>query len=248
MEGKESPLSEGKEFPILEGKELPLLEGKLRKSDPAHPRLSENQALVDHYKTLINYKNNMMKLEALINIETDDEQINTLSKLRQDLLGAINYEEGSIKAIQNNDDFFFSVEVLIPENVDRLCKTYFEADNRWYHAKIESIDADTQEAEVSYIGYKNSYKVHSMFVKLIPKPNVGVLEPGSYCEAIYSGDGHYYPCIVEKVSEEGYHVKFKKYNNRELVTIYHMRECRNSPNDIAGKKRNIEEMTEFKVK
>lgn len=189
----------------------------------------------------------MMKLEALINIETDEEQINTLSKLRQDLLGAINYEETSIKTIQANEDFFFSVEVLLPEHLDRLCKTYFEADNRWYHAKIESVDPDIQEAEVSYIGYKNSYKVHAMFIKLIPKPNIEALEPGSYIEAIYSGDGHYYPCIVEKISEEGLHVKFKKYNNRELVSIYHLRESRSNPGDITGKKRNFEDLTEFKV-
>jgi len=189
----------------------------------------------------------MLKLEALIHIETEDEQINTLHKLRQDLIEAMTYEAGSIKSLQNNEEFFFSVEVLLPEHVDRLCKTYFEADNRWYHAKIESVDSELQEAEVSYIGFKNSYKVHAMFVKLIPKPNIEALEAGSYCEAIYSGDGHYYPCIVEKISEEGYHVKFKKYNNRELLSIYHLRESRSNPNDLTGKKRNFEDLTEFKV-
>ena len=221
-----------------------LPEGK-KKSD--HPRLIDNQVLVDHYKTLINYKNNMLKLEALIRIETDEEQINTLQKLRQDLLEAISYEAGSIKSLQNSEDFFFSVEVLLPEHADRLCKTYFEADNRWYHAKIESIDSELQEAEVSYIGYKNSYKVHSMFIKLIPKPNLENLEPGAYCEAIYSGDGHYYPCLVEKISEEGLHVRFKKYNNKEIVSIYHLRESRSNPTDITGKKRNFDDLTEFKV-
>lgn len=188
-----------------------------------------------------------MKLDALINIETDEEQINNLNKLRQDLLGAINYEESQIKSTQNSEDFYFSTEVLISEHIDRLCKTYFESDNRWYHAKIESIDTDTQEAEVSYIGYKNIYKVHAMLIKLIPKPNIERLEPGNFCEAIFSGDGHYYPCTIEKVTEEGYHVKFKKFNNKEVVSIYHLRESRSGPNDLTGKKRNLEELTEFKV-
>lgn len=188
-----------------------------------------------------------MKLDALIEIESDVEQINTLNKLRQDLLGAINYEETQIKALQNNEEFFFSTQALHNEHVDRLCKTYFQSDNRWYHAKIESIDTDTQEADVSYIGFANTYKVHAMFIKLIPKPNLEGLEPGSYCEAIHPSDGRYYPCIVEKISEEGYRVKFKKMNNREVLSIYHLRESRSNPNDITGKKRNFEDLTEFKV-
>lgn len=187
-----------------------------------------------------------MKLDTLINLETDEDSISNLMKLRQDLLGAIAYEESSIKSLQNHEDFLFSPEVLAAEHVDRLCRTYFYTENKWYNAKIDSVDVDSQEADVSYIGYQNSYKVHAMFIKVIPKPNPENLEPGCYCEAIYKGDGHYYPCIIEKVSEEGYHVRFKKFNNREIVGLYYLRESRNNNNDV-NKKKNFDDLTEFKV-
>ena len=208
----------------------------------------ENSQLVEHYKTLITYKNNLFKLDTLIQLETDEEQVSYYVKLRQDLFGAINYEESSIKSLQNSDNFLFSVEILLPEHVDRLCKTYYSQENRWFNAKIDTVDPDTQEAEVSYIGYQNTYRVHAMLIKLINKPNPESFEPGTYCEAVCSADGHYYPCIIEKVGEEGYHVKFrkfKKYNNREIVSLLHLRESRSNPNE--GKKKAFDDLTEFKV-
>jgi len=71
--------------------------------------------------------------------------------------------------------------------------------------------------------------VHSVFTKLKPQPDPEMFQPGFACEAIYSDDGKYYPCIIEKITPEGkYVVKFKKYNNKEEISLFLLRESRKS--------------------
>ena len=62
---------------------------------------------------------------------------------------------------------------------------------------------------------------------MLPIQNYSLFEEGVYCDAIYAGgDGNFYPCIIEKVDEKGFHVKFKKYNNREVLPMTYLRESR----------------------
>jgi survival-of-motor-neuron-related-splicing factor 30 len=128
-----------------------------------------------------------------------------------------------------------------------LAKVYFEKDNKWYHAEIVAIDTDNQEADIQYIGYKDCIKTSSIFVKLMQKPDVSVFIPGFSCEAIYPDDGKYYPCIIEKILEDQkYIVKFKKYNNKETVSLYFLRECKKNQID-PRKKRNFDNLEELKI-
>ena len=70
--------------------------------------------------------------------------------------------------------------------------------------------------------------------------------PGFSCEAIYNDDGKYYPCIIEKIQEDGkYVVKFKKYNNKETVTIYYLRESKHLQDN--RKKKTFDDLTELKI-
>lgn len=48
---------------------------------------------------------------------------------------------------------------------------------------------------------------------------------------------------IEKVTEEGYHIRFKKNSNREIVPLIYLREAKKQLND--SKKMNFEEMDEF---
>ena len=57
-------------------------------------------------------------------------------------------------------------------------------------------------------------------------------------------DGRYYPCTIEKITEEGYQVKFKKYNNRETISIYYLRESKKL--DLGNKKKMFEDLEDFK--
>lgn len=57
----------------------------------------------------------------------------------------------------------------------------------------------------------------------------------------------YYPGTIEKITEEGYHIKFKKYNNKEVVSIYYLREPRKLKLDSKDPKRMFEDLDDFKV-
>jgi survival-of-motor-neuron-related-splicing factor 30 len=87
-------------------------------------------------------------------------------------------------------------------------------------------------------------KLHFIFIKVNIPPDPASFTVGGQCEAIYSSDGKYYPCSIEKISDEGYTVKFKKYNNKETVSIYYMRESKKM--DLGNKKKMFEDLEEFK--
>ena len=69
---------------------------------------------------------------------------------------------------------------------------------------------------------------------MLPVASASVFQVGVFCEAIYTEDGKFFPCVIERIDGENYHVKFKKYNNRyifykrEIKTIYQLRESKNS--------------------
>lgn len=75
-------------------------------------------------------------------------------------------------------------------------------------------------------------------------PNASLFTVGTYCDAIYSEDGRYFPCVIEKIEGDAYYVKFKKYNNKEIKSIYHLRESKNTDYSITN---NFENMDTFKV-
>jgi len=70
-----------------------------------------------------------------------------------------------------------------------------------------------------FIGMKEKVTVSSIFVKLLPQYSQSLFQIGTFCEAIYGEDGNFYPCVIEKIEGEEYHVKFKKYNNRFIFFI-----------------------------
>ena len=74
-----------------------------------------------------------------------------------------------------------------------------------------------------------------------------MFQPGFACEAIYSDDGQFYQCVIDKITEDGrYLIKFKKYNNKETVSIYYLRESKKTTNNII-KKKTFDDLTEFKI-
>lgn len=68
--------------------------------------------MVPEYKQLIDYKNNLVKLDTLITIESNEESLEELRTLKADLEGAISLQEAKIKSDQNNDYYFFNVEAI----------------------------------------------------------------------------------------------------------------------------------------
>jgi len=203
--------------------------------------------LIELYQKLLEYKNNLFKIDALLAIEKEQETQDELSKLRGDLLQAISYQEDVIKFTQGSDEYIFNTERLTNAHADRLARCYFKPENKWYIAKIDSVDIDAQEAEVTFIGFKDKIKLHAVFVVLVLPPDPTAFEPGTYCEAIYSGDGKYYPCVIEKIIDGNYQIKFRRYNNKELVSIYYLRPLDNPDSGDKNKKGMLEDQKELKI-
>jgi len=58
---------------------------------------SEDEALITLYKRLIEYKNNLFKIDTLISLEKDVDTITELRSLKNNLVEAISYQEETIK-------------------------------------------------------------------------------------------------------------------------------------------------------
>lgn len=98
---------------------------------------------------------------------------------------------------------------------------------KWYHSIVTNVDEENQMVSVQIIGYREAITVDSVYTKLKPKPDPELFKPGFACEAFYAADGKYYPCIIEKILDDGrYVVKFKKYNNKEEINLFLLRESR----------------------
>ena len=81
----------------------------------------ENESLEDMYMKLIDYKNNIFKLNALIDLEDpESDKIKQLKKMKNELKQAVSHQEESIKTSQNNDEFIYNTERLEADHQDRV--------------------------------------------------------------------------------------------------------------------------------
>ncbi len=86
---------------------------------------SDTQMLINHYLKLMQYKNNLFKLDTLIQLEKDPSTHEELVAMRGDLLQAISYQEDVVKFTQNTDDYYFNVERITSSAVGRVAKAYY---------------------------------------------------------------------------------------------------------------------------
>lgn len=97
---------------------------------------------------MIVFKSNLVKLDALIQIESNEEQLEELRGYKGELEGAISAQEAKIKEEQKNDYFFFNTEAIQSEHVTRLCKVFYEKEIKWYHGIITHVDEEEQNITV----------------------------------------------------------------------------------------------------
>ncbi|KAM3132252.1 hypothetical protein pb186bvf_015582 [Paramecium bursaria] len=181
-------------------------------------KLDKNQ-LIQECKSLIMLKNHMFKVNLLLQNEEDEETILELKGISDELLPAIEEQENKMTKINNQ----FSINRLKSEDLDKLAKVFHQVDNKWYNAKINQIDIEEQEAEVQFIGYQDVHTLHAVFIKVQRVPDAELFQVATQCEAINPSDGRYYPAQIEKISDEGYHIRFKKTNVKEIVSLHYLR-------------------------
>ena len=89
--------------------------------DSSHEYNGDNHESLDKmYTSLIEYKNNLFKIDTLISIEKDEAQVAEFVKFKNNLNQAIEYQENNIKIQQKSDSFIFNTERLRPEFRDRV--------------------------------------------------------------------------------------------------------------------------------
>ena len=123
------------------------------------------------------------------------------------------------------------------EDTNKLCRAYNAKDNRWNKGHIKEVSEDAQEATVAFFGQVDEVVMHAIYVKSQPLPDKNLFIPGLICNCIYDKDGTYHPSEIEKITEQGYHIKFQKYNTQEIVPLCFLRIRK--ANDLTGFKRDL---------
>jgi len=199
-------------------------EGQLSEGERGIP------SLPSLYKQLLKYKSNLYKISALLSLPASSGTTSAseaqLASLKNSINQAIAYYEEAIALAENEGDETLSRDMLSKEHQGRVALAWFQKDNRWYHAEVEKVDVDAQETEVKWVGYGIQEKISAIYVKVLKMPDPAKLLQGAFCDAINPKDGKWQGAIIEKISDAGYHIKFRKSLNKETVSIYYLREAR----------------------
>jgi len=198
-------------------------------------------------------KQQIREVENVLEKESRAEQknikrISDYSKLQKELFQKKeDYERAleSMKKVEETEGVLLqlSTEPLDLDANGKICAALFEEDNRWYAARILSVDEKAQTAEILWLGFKEKATLPAKYIKLQRTPEPNELPSGTYCEAIYIEDGRWYPCTIDRVVEDGYQIKFKKYSTQRVVSIEYIR----TEKDGKVIKRPFEEMSTFKT-
>jgi survival-of-motor-neuron-related-splicing factor 30 len=69
------------------------------------------------------------------------------------------------------------------------------------------------------------------FLKVLSEQDASSFTEGTLCKAVYSKDGEFYPCTIERIDQEGYHIRYKKYNSKEIVKLNMLRLIKQQVNE-----------------
>jgi len=177
------------------------------------------------------YKQNLLQIETILDREKEKStqlqsgnvslnRINDLLNLKKDLIQAINFQEDLKKFKFQTDPNIFNSSPLIQNlHQGKICQAFYEAEFKWYMAMINLINQTDQTAEITWLGFKEKTTLPWAYIKVQDSLKPEDLEVGMNCEAIYYEDGKWYLAAIEKISELGVHVKYKKYEDIEVVSF-----------------------------
>jgi hypothetical protein len=178
--------------------------------DPDDGLDQNKKTLEEQYTDLIEYKNNLFKIETLMSLEKDESELETLAMMKGSLRQAISYQLQAIQLAQGGQDLTFNGDLLKADHLDRICLGWHPRDRRWYHGKISLVDLDKQEAKVDWIGYPETDRLKAMYVKVLPIADPAKFQPATLCECICPDDGKWQGAVIERIVDKGFAVKFRK--------------------------------------
>ena len=165
----------------------------------------EDISLEELEKKLNEYKTNLSQVEAILEREKSsnpNSKLDEIYKLQKDLKQAIIYQDDVIKFKLQTCNTNFSNIKLTKELNGRICQAFYDPDQKWYTAVINEINEETQMAEITFLGYKEKDSIPAKYIKLFEMNDPEDLEIGMFCDAIFYGDGLWYPAIIEAMSEQ----------------------------------------------
>ena len=202
---------------------------------------------------LVECKQQIRQVETVLEKEgkaeqKNDKRISDYTKLQAELFQKRETLERALESLKKTEEareeiFQLSSDPLSVQDTNKICAGLYEDDHKWYAARILSVNEEKQTAEILWLSFKDKETLPAKHIKLQKVPEPSELSGGTYCEAIYIEDGRWYPCTVDRVVEDGYQVKFKKYGTQAVVPREYMRTTK----DGKPIKRPFEEMTTFKT-
>lgn len=100
-----------------------------------------------------------------------------------------------------------------------------------------------QTAEIQWIGFDQKSTLPASHINVLTPPDKELLQEGDFCDCLYSVDGKYYDCVIEKIADTGYQVRFKQYKTKETVPIEYLKITPQQKKH--NKKRADDELTTF---
>ena len=207
----------------------------------------EEDTVEQHKATIADYTDKLKQIDELIEAEKNDpKKIAELEILKKEIKDAISYSMDLIKLKESDQGKIkVSNRLLTERDKGKVCEAFFENEKQWFAGTIINVNVEQQTADIDWIGYTGKATLSGKFIKVAKHPDPSQIEEGYYWEALYTLDGCWYSCVVERIVEDGYVVKFKKYSNKETVPLEYLRL---RPEDIKKNKDKEKEGLENFVK
>ena len=207
----------------------------------------EGDTVEQHKATIADYQDKLKQIDELIEAEKNDpKKIAELEILKKEIKDAISYSMDLIKLKETDQGKIkVSNRLLTERDKGKVCEAFFETEKQWFAGSINNVNVEQQTAEIDWIGYTGKATLPAKFIKVAKHPDPNQIEEGYFWEALYTLDGCWYQCMVERIVEDGYVVKFKKYSNKETVPLEYLRL---RPEDIKKNKDKEKEGLENFVK
>jgi survival-of-motor-neuron-related-splicing factor 30 len=186
---------------------------------------SDNQNVKELKQTIADYQEKLNQIDELIKGEKDDAtKIAEMELLKKEIQSAIDYSSDLIKLKESDQGKIkVSMRVLTDKDKGKVCEGFFNSEQQWFAGKIIDVNVEDQTAEIDWIGFTEKSSLPAKYIKIAKHPDSSQLEEGYVCESLYTLDGNWYPCMIERIFEDTYFVKFRKFGNKENVPIEYLR-------------------------
>lgn len=167
------------------------------------------------------------QLDSVLEALSIDPENNELITLQKDLKEVISLTNDLIKYKKSSDEYLVqgTKHQEGTENSDtgqsvligRTCVVLYGGKQKY--GEIVQIKSDKPEDLVilEILGSREPCTLALKSLRLLEPPLPNQCKPGSLVQALYSDDGRWYDCIINRKTENGYIVTYKDYNTSEEV-------------------------------